>query len=158
MRVQRDLANRIEPEFSEHPTALFLFDQTFRYLHGVYEALEPAGVNLDPLYLRASRGGSAGDGAGSPFPVQVRFRRVFDFPPLPEIKFCHLVSYNDGTNIFRHGLGESKTHALLRLLDRPEEAPADNVLPYETNGYQRILETPRFLEQRRALYGDSSEC
>ena len=82
---KRDLAQAIEPG----TTALFLFDQTFRYLHGVYEATEAPGYDLDPAYLR----GTGRAQVGSPFPVQVRFARVFDFKPLAEIKWCHMVTY-----------------------------------------------------------------
>lgn len=151
-RHKLDLISQVEPG----GTAIFLFDQTFRYLHGVYDAASLPGLDLDPNYLRGARGGGSaagGDGNGSPFPAQVRFSRVHDFPPLEEIKFCHLVSYNNGTNIFRHRLAEQDTLALLRLLACPEEAPT-NTLPYTTNGYQRsIPENPKFREQRRAAYG-----
>jgi len=160
-----DLIHAVEPG----TTALFLFDQTYRYLHGVYDAACAPGVDLDPSYLRTSttrsaagRGGQSGasmpaaaSDAKSPFPAQVRFGRVHDFKPIAESKFCHLVAYNAGTNVFRHRLGEKETHALLRLLAHPEEAPKENVLPYETNGYRRsIPENPKFREQRRALYGE----
>ena len=133
-------------------------------------------------------------------------------PRARQSKFCHLVSYNSGTNIFRHRLSEKDTRALLHLLVRdspegrtrdgrarrrggaagsfssvgydagprahltlaaarafatpsacarslrrqahPEDAPKDNVLPYEWNGYKRVPENPRFQEQRRLIYGD----
>ena len=143
---KEDIASHIEPG----NTALFLFDMTYRFLHGVYEAVEPAGIDLDPNYLK--KGGSGG-GGGSPFPVQVRFEKVMDLPPLDEKKFCHLVTYNHGTNIFRHRTMQNDTSALLRLMAKPEDAPKDNVLPYETNGYKRVPENPRFREQRRAIYG-----
>ena len=86
--------------------------------------------------------------------VQVRFARVHERRPLPETKFCHLLAYNTGTNVFRHRLGERETAELLRPLEHPNEAPADNVLPYHSNGYKRVPENPRFQEQRRAVYGD----
>ena len=147
-----DLVSHIDPG----STALFLFDQTFRYLHGVFDAASTPGLDLDPNYLRGARsiGLAGGDAAGSPFPAQVKFSRLYDFAPLDEAKFCHLVSYNAGTNTFRHRLGEKETNALLHLLANPEQAPT-NVLPYETNGYRRsIPENPRFREQRRAAYGE----
>ena len=146
---KRDLVASIEP----NTTALFLFDQTFRYLHGVYVSSEPPGMDLDPLYLRGRN--DARMGSGSPFPVQVRFEKVHDFAPLAEVKFCHLLSYNVGTNVFRHRIGERQTADLLRLLAYPEEAPQDNALPYETNGYRRTIpENPKFRDQRRAAYGE----
>ena len=125
-------------------------------LHGVFDAVSLPGLDLDPQYLRTARsstvGGSGGSG-GSPFPAQVRFSRLHDFKPLEESKFCHLVSYNAGTNIFRHRLGEKETQALLELLANPALAPV-NTLPYETNGYKRsIPENPKFREQRRLAYG-----
>ena len=64
---------------------------------------------------------------------------MHDFAPLAEVKWCHMVSYNQGTNVFRHRLGEKATSDLLRLLAHPEEAPSGNVLPYETNGYRRTI-------------------
>ena len=81
--------------------------------------------------------------------------KVHDFAPLAEVKFCHLLSYNVGTNVFRHRIGERQTADLLRLLAYPEEAPQDNALPYETNGYRRTIpENPKFRDQRRAAYGE----
>lgn len=135
-------------------TALFLFDQTFRYLHGVFDAASAPGLDIDPTYLRGTaRQAAAAAGPGSPFPAQVRFARLHDFPPLEETKLCHLVSYNAGTNVFRHRLAQKETLALLHLLAHPDEAPGDNQLPYESNGYRRLPENPRFREQRRAAYG-----
>lgn len=134
-------------------TALFLFDQTFRYLHGVYEAIGSPGMDLDPDYLR-NAAKSDGRSASSPFPVQVRFCKLHDFPPLAERHFCHLLSYIPATNVFRHRLGEREVHELLHLIDCPGDAPQDNVLPYESNGYKRIAESPKFLEQRRLAYGE----
>jgi len=162
-RHKFDLLGAIEPG----ATALFLFDQTFRYLHGVFEASSPPGLDLDESYLKQVRpgmipltnGGRMANPAAvvdhvSPFPAQVCFERLHDFTPLEEIKFCHLVGYNTGTNIFRHRLGAAETQALLSLMARPEEAPTDNELPYEKNGYKRLIpESPRFYEQRRAAYG-----
>ena len=150
---KRDLISQVDPEH----TALFLFDQTFRYLHGVFLSSGQPGFDLDPAYLRGRhevpKNGQS-DGI-SPFPVQVRFQKVHDFAPLAESKFCHLVQYNAGTNVFRHRLAEKETHSLLRLLAHPEEAPRDNALPYETNGYRRsIPENPKFREQRMAAYGE----
>ena len=169
---KQDLVATVEPG----TTALFLFDQTYRYLHGVYEATAEPGIDLDPDYLK---GAVKATTAGSPFPVQVRFALVHKFKPLPEVrprltapfliapaterplacsraqhKFCHLVGYNKGTNVFRHRLSEQAAGGLLRLLAHPEEAPTDNQLPWESNGYRKIPETARFRDQRRAAYGE----
>ena len=149
-----DLLCAIEPG----ATALFLFDQTFRYLHGVFDATCPPALDLDATYLRrTSAGQPRGGGRGamadtSPFPAQVRFRRLHAFAPLEEIKFCHLVSYNDGTNVFRHRLSQATTSELLELLAHPESAPKDNQLPYESNGYVRIPEKEGFHQLRRKAY------
>ncbi len=128
-RHKMDLLNAIEPG----ATALFLFDQTFRYMHGVFDATCTPGFDLDAAYLRrgahANFKGVARIEAGSPFPAQVRFTRLHDFPPLEERKFCHLVAYNDGTNVFRHRLGQAETLQLLDLLAHPDKAPTDNQLP-----------------------------
>jgi hypothetical protein len=138
-------------QIDERGTALFLFDMTYRYLHGVFEAASAPGHDLDPEYLRKSSSG------GSPFPAQIRFRRLHDYAPLMEVKMCHLVTYNQGTNVFRHRLNEKATHELLHLLVQPESAPRDNRLPYETNGYRLIPPHPKFEKQRRAVYGDPAE-
>ena len=112
----------------------------------------------------------------------MRFTQLHNFAPLPERSFCHLLTYNDGTNVFRHRIGqpspsssrpqsrppspltshpsplaphpgERETEALLRLLSHPHEAPNNPQLPYETNGYIRIREKANFHELRRRAYG-----
>jgi hypothetical protein len=118
----------------------------------VFDAASPPGLDLEPQYLRKGRN-EAPMGSCSPFPAQIKFARLHDFAPLEERKFCHLVEYNAGTNVFRHRLSESRTKELLRLLANPEEAPADNRLPYESNGYVRIPEKPNFYEMKQKLYG-----
>jgi len=153
-RHKMDLLNSIEPG----GTALFLFDQTFRYLHGVYDAASAPGFDLDACYLRRGaaatfKGVARSPLDSSPFPAQVRFTRLHDFPPIEERKFCHLVNYNDGTNVFRHRLGQPETKQLLELLIHPEKAPNDNQLPFESNGYVRIPEKDGFHELRRQAYG-----
>ena len=50
--------------------------------------------------------------------------------------------------------GGEASGELLRLLAHPEEAPSDNQLPWESNGYRKIPETARFRDQRRAAYGE----
>ena len=119
--------------------------------------MQAPGLDLDPSYLRNATGGKgnrleAPSGSQSPFPAQIRFRQLHHSAPLEERAFCHLVSYNDRTNVFRHRLGERETHELLRLLAHPSEAPRDSELPYESNGYIRIPEKPSWHEQRRRAY------
>ena len=148
-RHKMKLMSAIEPG----ATAIFLFDQTFRYLHGVYDATCAAGFDLDPDYLRNSPCNARSDyGPSSPFPAQIRFRRLHDFPPLDERNFCHLVTYNDGTNAFRHRLTQQATLHLLGLFAQPESAPVNRTLPYESNGYIRIPEKEGFHEMRRKVY------
>jgi len=114
-------------------------------LHGVYDAASLPGLDLDPNYLRGARGGGSaagGDGNGSPFPAQVRFSRVHDFPPLEEIKFCHLVSYNNGTNIFRHRLAQQDTLALLRLLVTHNLAIRHSMQPFALHRTLSLTHAP----------------
>jgi len=184
---------------SQHPSARLNYSmtllwctytpsQTFRYLHGLYEAVSAPELDLDPTYLRRQASATP----GSPFPAQVRslepdrecsalayqntaqsilltamqalhkrithysqirFKTVHNFQPLDERKFCHLVQYHEGTNVFRHRLCQADTIRLIRLLARPETAPNNEHLPYETNGYVRIPEKAGFLELRRKIYG-----
>ena len=108
-------------------------------------------MNLDPNYLKAR---AASGGVGSPFPAQVRFTKLHDFAPLEEAKFCHLVHYNDGTNVFRHRIGKREVASLLQILAKPDEAAPAGALPYETNGYRRDKPlSAAFEEKRRMTYG-----
>ena len=113
--------------------ALFLFDASSRLLHGVYECVGEPALNIVPAYgKRAAHDG----GSGSPFPAQVAFRPVHQFPPVDERRFCHLLTYVPKTNTFRQKLnGERNVHALIDVLADPAAAPYASRLPWASNGY-----------------------
>ena len=92
---------------SSRRTALFLFNYKRRTLHGVFEAIAPGALNIDPEAWTGfeslagfTRNKSTRAGGGSPFPAQVRFQVVHEFAPLPEAKFRHIVTYKASTNQF----------------------------------------------------------
>jgi len=126
-----DLLREIEPE----ECALFLFDSSARYLHGVFESASSPGLNLCPDYLKKRTDLHTSE-SGSPFPAQVKFRLVHEFEPLSERRFCHALSYVHKTNTFKQKLTSYQVAELLRLLDDPASAPVAKELPYETNGYR----------------------
>ena len=123
-----------------HHTALFLFNYSQRTLHGVYEATGPGALNLEPDAWTAAVGGKGGKGSkggrggkgtvitrsllspmangrsfgggSSPFPAQVRFQVVHEFPPLHESRFQHIVTYK-GQNQFEFLLTASQVQALM---------------------------------------------
>ena len=73
----------------------------------------------------------------SPRRVQVRFRLVHEFEPLAERLFCRVVQYVQKTNIFHGLLDATQVHHLIRMLDNPHHVEPSELLPWETNGYQR---------------------
>jgi cleavage and polyadenylation specificity factor subunit 4 len=60
-------------------TSVFLFNVTDRLLFGIFEALTPAGMNLEPTAF--SKNPNAKE---SPFPVQIRVRVGLECPPLED--------------------------------------------------------------------------
>ena len=142
-RGKMKLLEDVDPE----RTALFLFDSSMRFLHGLYEATCLPGFDLQPAY-NASRGSPAAAGrgaeAGSPFPAQVRFRLVHEFEPLEERKMASVVEYNPNSNAFRCKLTALQTRRLIAALDSPADAAPVAKLPWETNGYlQQPTTRPR---------------
>ena len=69
-------------------TAVFLFSFDKRVLEGVFVATAPAALNVVPDAWKASRKGSK-KGSGSPFPAQLRVRRLTSTPvdAVPEDRF-----------------------------------------------------------------------
>jgi hypothetical protein len=75
-------------QISAFDTPLFLFHITHRTLYGVFEATSQGAENLIPHAFQAvSR-------SPNPFPAQVAFRFKYQFLPLPEAKFGHLLTYH----------------------------------------------------------------
>ena len=73
-------------------------------LHGVFEATQAGAMNIEPdawasagksVLARATNPRNRTEGGGSPFPAQVRFQVVHEFPPLPEARFKHILTYKD---------------------------------------------------------------
>ena len=96
-------------------TALFLFNYSKREMYGAFEADKPGGMNLVPAAWREHggfRNGKAGEDA-SPFPAQVHFRIVYDFLPLPESRFKHIMKYQPNTNRFQFLLTDAQVADLL---------------------------------------------
>jgi len=113
-------------------TALFLFNYTKRTLHGVFEATEPGALNLDDEAwtsdrttklpprsgLKYTMTNQRVGGGGSPFPAQVRFQVVHSFPPLPESKFKHIVTYK-APNQFEFLLtADQVTHIMTAFIEQ----------------------------------------
>ena len=116
------MIERVEPR----QTALFLFNYSKRQLHGVFEAPEAGGLNLEPEAWKetgrfAPRAGQSGNvmtnnktaAEESPFPAQVRFNVVHHFPPLPEKLFSHIVRYRGNTHNFEFTLDAQQVADLM---------------------------------------------
>ena len=105
------MIDRIAPR----KTALFLFNYSKREMYGVFESQEPGGMNLVPEAWRDAggfRSGKAGADA-SPFPTQIRFKTVFNFSPLPERCFKHIMDYAPNSNRFKFELTPQQVAELL---------------------------------------------
>ena len=100
-------------------TALFLFNYTRRTLHGVFEATSAAELNLDPTAWSRSNAAKGGGGKGgggtspSPYPAQARFQVVHEFPPLPENRFRHIVTYEGGGTHFEAALSADQVSRIM---------------------------------------------
>ena len=96
-------------------TAIFLFNYSKREMYGAFEADEPGGMNIVPAAWREHgswRNGKGGEET-SPFPAQVHFRIVYDFPPLPESRFKHIMKYVPNSNRFQFNLTDAQVADLL---------------------------------------------
>ena len=84
-------------------------------MHGVFEAVEPGGMNLVPEAWRDADGfrSAKSGGSESPFPTQIRFKTVFNFLPLPERCFKHIMDYVPNSNRFKFELTPQQVAALL---------------------------------------------
>jgi len=73
-------------EITPYDTPLFLFHTSERVLYGVFEPTSRGAENIHPwAWARGEY--------NSPFPAQVQFRYKYEFYPLPESKFKHLIKY-----------------------------------------------------------------
>ena len=114
----RKMIEMIQP----HSTALFLFNYSHREMYGVFEADAPGGMNLVPEAWRGQgswRNGKGGDDR-SPFPAQVHFRIVKNFPPLPESRFKHIMKYEPNSNRFQFNLTPGQVADLLNAFKKFE--------------------------------------
>ena len=86
-------------------------------------------MNLVPEAWRDA-GGFRSDKAGadaSPFPTQIRFKTVFNFLPLPERYFKHIMDYTPISNRFKFELTPQQVADLLNAFkahdaERPAKA------------------------------------
>ena len=72
-------------------------------------------------------GGKRHTGDDSPFPTQIRFKTVFNFLPLPECYFKHIMDYTPNSNRFKFELTPQQVADLLNAFkahdaERPAKA------------------------------------
>lgn len=87
-------------------SALFLFNVSDRYCHGVFEAVSPGQKNIVPNAWARNQ-----EFNRSRFPAQVQFKIAFEFEPLPESAFRHL--FTDANRIVK--LDEYKVKELITI-------------------------------------------
>lgn len=111
---------RIEPG----KTALFVFHYSSRELHALYVPTCPGGLNIDKeAYVEIAKklnhkhqGGTLPyPEGGSPFPAQVRYKTMFQFTPLQEWQWQHVVEYQKFTHHFKFWLEKHQVEQLLQL-------------------------------------------
>jgi len=78
---------RLVKTLKSHHSALFLFNVSDRYCHGVFEAVSPGQKNIVPTAWARNQ-----EYNRSRFPAQVQFKIAYEFDPLPESAFRHLFS------------------------------------------------------------------
>lgn len=106
-------------------TALFLYNYSTRELHGVFEAVQPGALNIDPTaWTHATnarrtanacerrRGRPDAPARRSPFPAQVRFRIRHNVAPLREEDFRDHLTWEKERK-FEPALGDYQTAALV---------------------------------------------
>ena len=119
-------------------TPLFLYHYGERKLYGAFEATCEAGMNLDrTAWVHAARAKDnlkrlrtgAAPSDGSPFPAQVRFQPrgaregATLYPPLPESKIRHILTYKQGGGRgggFEFGLSPNQVARLLEAFRREQ--------------------------------------
>lgn len=91
--------------------SIFLFNVTDRLLFGIFEALTPAIMNIEPTAF--SKNPKA---ASSPFPVQIRVRISLECPPLEDTDpiFCGILRSRGSGRI--GALTHSQSEAVATLL------------------------------------------
>lgn len=106
-------------------TALFAFNTTRRTLHGVFEAIQPGGLAIEPKAFTAGsarsksakqtpRKGSRQQGDGdTPYPAQVRFHVVQELRPLPEALLTPIFQWADQSDVAALSLNEHQVSELM---------------------------------------------
>ena len=91
--------------------SIFLFNVTDRLLFGIFEALTPAIMNIEPTAFSKNPKATS-----SPFPVQIRVRISLECPPLEDTDpiFCGILRSRGSGRI--GALTHSQTEAVATLL------------------------------------------
>eukprot|EP00475_Leptophrys_vorax_P034328 TRINITY_DN5520_c0_g2_i1.p1 TRINITY_DN5520_c0_g2~~TRINITY_DN5520_c0_g2_i1.p1 ORF type:complete len:366 (-),score=52.68 TRINITY_DN5520_c0_g2_i1:99-1196(-) len=106
---------------------IFLFNISTRLLHGIFEPTAPGGENLNPHAWSRNKGYSR----SSPFPAQIPFRVVKEFPAIPESVFRHL--FPDGNRIRR--LNSKQVREIVQLfVDSEDVVEIKEDLPKQVSG------------------------
>ena len=101
-------------------TALFLFNFQTSELEGVFVATAAPCMDLEPdAWTQTAKGVKRG-GHGSPFPAQVRVRKVMNLGrPSYVDTWEHLVSWHNNNSTFDLDLDEDTTRQLIKCMNRP---------------------------------------
>ena len=102
-------------------TALFLFNFQTNELEGVFVATAPPSMDIEPQAWAASAGRAKGPGRGpgggsSPFPAQVRVRKVINLLPVHCDAWEHLVTWHANGSTFDLVLDLDTTRELIGIL------------------------------------------
>eukprot|EP00302_Diacronema_sp_CCMP2436_P022080 CAMPEP_0179965170 /NCGR_PEP_ID=MMETSP0983-20121128/31733_1 /TAXON_ID=483367 /ORGANISM="non described non described, Strain CCMP 2436" /LENGTH=694 /DNA_ID=CAMNT_0021877973 /DNA_START=84 /DNA_END=2168 /DNA_ORIENTATION=+ len=143
-------------------TALFVFHYNSRELHALYVPICPGGLNLETdayveiakkLHNKHGAGQAPYPEGGSPFPAQVRYKPVFQFTPLQEWQWQHVVDYQKYTQHFKFFLEKDQVAQLMQLFrdnhGKPQAPRAiqremdPNAPPRVTGGGMRRQDGPR---------------
>lgn len=105
-------------------SAIFLFNISTRMLHGIYEASGSGGENLNVSAWSRNRQFAR----SSPFPAQIPFQILKEFPTIPESSFRHM--FPDGNRIRR--LDAQQVRELVNLFSeqsKPAKSQQVSTLP-----------------------------
>jgi hypothetical protein len=101
-------------------TALFLFNYTTRKLQGLFVAIHPPSINIEPTAWNSSRrrhGAGRVEDASSPYPAQVRVREVAKLVPLDEAEYRNVLTQTSlSDKNFSVELTAFKAKELIRLM------------------------------------------
>jgi len=98
-------------------TALFLFNFETLEMEGVFVATQPPCLNLEPDAW-AKSGRSRRASSGSPFPAQVRVRKVMHFFPVHVDAWEHLLNWHTNGSTFDLTLDKDTTRELIKCIRR----------------------------------------